>query len=67
MIQKIDKGIVFWQQVKDGVGEPAIILKKYVEVFSIQQEKKEILINNEVVEEFVKVIRQSISLEKKTK
>ena len=55
--------MIFWQEVIEGVGEPAILLTKYSDVLEIQQSKKTILISLDVVEEFIKAIRQSMKKE----
>jgi hypothetical protein len=67
MIQRVPKqgSFVFWQDhPKEGIGEPAILLKKYSDVLEVQQGKHEILITLECMEEFIKAIRQTMKGDK---
>jgi hypothetical protein len=65
MIQRISKdAFILWQVVEEGVGEPAILIRRYNDVLEFQQEKRTILINVETVEEFIKAIRKTMKKEK---
>ena len=51
-------GAVFWQEhPEDGVGEPAILIRRYSDVLELQQGKSSVLINNERVSEFLKAVK----------
>lgn len=54
---------IFWQVPKRGqesVGEPALVLKKYMDVLEIRQESRTILITLSCVPEFIKAIQRTM-------
>lgn len=62
MIESYGKGgpVIFWQQPKsedNPIGEPAIVLKKYIGTLQLSQEGRTIIITDEVIPEFIRAIR----------
>lgn len=49
--------IVIWQEVEEGVGEPAILLTPWSDVITITQEGKSINLNYETVKELCKQLK----------
>jgi hypothetical protein len=57
--------LVFWQDYADETpGEPAILIKKYSDVLSIEQGRHAINISLGVVEQFIKAIRRVVREDK---
>ena len=52
--------LVFWQETDETPGEPAILMKKYSDVLSIEQDHHSINISLSVVEQFIKAIRRAV-------
>lgn len=49
---------VAWQEVPEGVAEPAILVTPYNDVFELQQLRNTILINYESIPDLIKLLRQ---------
>jgi hypothetical protein len=64
MAKKINNNaIVIWQTLSEGVGEPALLIRQYMDnMIGIQQEdKEEVLINEETFPLIIKIMKHLMS------
>ena len=52
------ESFIIWQNNPDGVGEPALLIETYNDVFSITQEDRFIQINYSTVKELCRIMKQ---------
>jgi hypothetical protein len=50
--------LVIWQDVKEGIGEPALLLEKYSDTICITQGDDRVIINYETISELCKRLNQ---------
>jgi hypothetical protein len=48
--------IIVWQQAENELGNPALLVEKYAESLSIQQEDRNIIIDYETIPDLVKLL-----------